>query len=216
MSENLRALVSGGDAATLAAIREACRSFARSGSLDAAVSVDDLVSEAIVSVLDGRADSVDDAARAAFSVGRFDRLDGVAVRFQYLSSVLGENEDGTIDTLGDVLADRVTDRSSAGVDPATLDYDSLARAAGSVRVAKGYAAHGSVMARGAANAVRGALNDADTLRALEAVGGRRYGYAAAMVRWFASEGIITTANAVRVAVHRALSRTEGGHHSDRC
>jgi hypothetical protein len=73
-----------------------------------------------------------------------------------------------------------------------------------------------VMARGAANAVRGALNDADTLRALEAVGGRRYGYAAAMVRWFASEGIITTANAVRVAVHRALARTEGGHHSDRC
>lgn len=211
MSENLRALVAAGDAATLAAVRTACRSFVRSGALAGAVDGDDLTSEAVLALLDGRADSVDAAARAAYAVCRFDRVDGQAVRFQYLSSVLGVNEDGTVDTLADLLParDEAPDR-----DP-LAEIGTLARIAGEVRIRKGYAAHGEVMARGEANAVRGALNDADTLRALEAVGGRRYGYAAAMVRWFASEGIITTANAVRVAVHRALSRTERGKHSSR-
>lgn len=214
MSENLVNLVSGGDAATMSALRDACSAHVRGSGLDPAGDLSDLVSEAVLSVLEGRADTIKGAAAAGFAATRRDRLNGQRVEYSYLSQVVRDDE-GEVSTLGDVLADRVAAPDVDYVAERAEALESLARAAGVVRVRKGYAAHGAVMARGEANALRGALNDADVLRALEAVGGRRYGYAAAMVRWFASEGIITTANAVRVAVFRALSRTERGWHSSR-
>jgi hypothetical protein len=214
VSENLVNLISGGDAATMSALRDACSAHVRGSGLDPAGDLSDLISEAVLSVLEGRADTIKAAAAAGFAATRRDRLNGQRVEFSYLSQSVRDDE-GEVSTLGDVLADRVAAPEVDFIAERAEALESLARAAGVVRVRKGYAAHGSVMARGEANALRGALNDADVLRALEAVGGRRYGYAAAMVRWFASEGIITTANAVRVAVFRALSRTERGWHSSR-
>lgn len=213
VSENLVNLISGGDAATMSALRDACSAHVRGSGLDPAGDLSDLISEAVLSVLEGRADTIRAAAAAGFAATRRDRLDGQRVEFSYLSQSVRDDE-GEVSTLGEVLADRTEARDEASRDPYAA-IGTLARLAGQVRIRKGYRAHGAVMARGEANAMRGALNDADVLRALEAVGGRRYGYAAAMVRWFASEGIITTANAVRVAVFRALSRTERGWHSSR-
>jgi hypothetical protein len=206
-------LIKRGDAATITAIREACSRFWGS-ALDGSSDADDLVSEAVAAILNGDADTITDAARIAYNALRRDRIGGVNVGMEYFSQTITDGK-GEPTTVGERLAETIADRSETGRDP-YAEIATLARIAGQQRVRKGYAAHGAVMARGEANALRGALNDADVLRALEAVGGRRYGYAAAMVRWFAAEGIITTANAVRVAVHRALARTEGGHHSDRC
>lgn len=212
--KGFRGLILAGDSAAMSALRSECRSMIRGGGLDASADLDDFLSEAVAAVVGG-VDDCHAAALAGYAAVRRDRLGGSFVGFSYLSES-ATDEDGETRTLGDVLGDRIADRSSVAVNPADLDYDRLARTVGAVRVDRGYAAHGAVMARGAANAVRGALNDADVLRALEAVGGRRYGYAAAMVRWFAAEGIVTTTNAIHQAVFRALRRTEGGHHSSRC
>lgn len=204
-----------GDAATIASIKDACARF-RGDALAGGYSAEDVVADAMLRILSGEADTIHRAARLAFAAHRAPRREDGDTRygFQYLSAVVGEGEDGEDATVGSRLADSLADTSEGGRDPlATLS--TLAVAAGAARVRKGYAAHGAVMARGEANAYRGAANDADILRALEAVGGRHYGYAAKIVGYLAAEGKTTTANAVRVAIHRALGRTERGKHSAR-
>lgn len=209
---HILSLIKSGDAATIAAIREACARFWGS-ALDGSADADDMAMEAVAAILSGDADTITDAARIAYNTLRRDRVGGENVGMDYFSATIHDADGDTI-TIGDKVADTLADRSEAGRDPLAALAE-LTRAVATKRVADGYRAHGSVMARGEANARRGVANDADILRALEAVGGRHYGYAAKIVGWLAAEGKSTNANAVRVAVNRALNRTERGKHSSR-
>ena len=207
-------LIKRGDAATIAAIREAVARFwgsALQGSADA----DDLVSDAIVAILSGDADTITDAARIAYNGNRRDRVGGENVGMDYFSATIHDADGDTI-TIGDKVADTLADRSEAGRDPLAM-LSVLATMAGEKRQRDVVRSHGSsaYVLGGLPNTMRGAANDADILRALEAVGGRHYGYAAKVVAYLADEGKRTNANAVRVAVKRAIDRTEGGKHSSR-
>lgn len=212
--------------ATVATITEAV-SRLRLDNLNGYTSREDLVADAWVALADGRAATVADAVKVAYNAARETRLQQAAtvadpeggswstVRFQYLSATVADSDGETI-TVGEMLADTVADAGEGegrGGDYTRADLVAAVRA---TRHAHTVAAHGAAnAARGAANGARGVANDATILAAVEAVGGRHYGYAAKVAAALRADGYTVSANAVRIATMRAVNRTERGDHSSR-
>lgn len=210
--------------ATVATITEAV-SRLRLDNLNGYTSREDLVADAWVALADGRAATVADAVRIAYNGNRETRLQQAAtvadpeggswstVRFQYLSATVADSDGETI-TVGEMLADTVADQGEGDGRGGDYTRADLLAAVAATRHAKTVRAHGEAnAARGQANGEKGVANDDTILTAVEAVGGRHYGYAAKVVAMLTADGWTTNANAVRVAVHRAIRRTEGGDHS---
>lgn len=198
---------------TMAAIVEAITHY-RLDNLNGYTSRDDLATDAWILLADGTAATPADAVRLAHNAAREARgADGTRIGFAYFSQVIHEQDGGTI-TMGERVAATFADQGEGEGRGGDYTQGDLLAAVEATRNAKTERAHGwANAARGRANGSRGVANDATILAAVEAVGGRHYGYAAKVVAALTADGWTTNANAVRVAVHRAIRRTEGGDHS---
>ena len=207
-------------AQNLAAVLESLKKEAAQhfGGLKGSASHEDLIQEAYLKTLEGL--SVEAAVAAAYNELRGERISVMGeqqnVSFAYLSQVVGASDSEPL-TVADTISDEApryfsglsaAERAQAAV---WIAEGTLAEQVGAARIAGAERAHGSdAAARGAANAERGALNDALILSLVERVGGKHYGYAKKVAALLLEEhGITLSVEATLMAISRATKRTEG-------
>jgi hypothetical protein len=193
---------------------EAARYF---GGLNGGASQEDLIQEAALLIVENPALDPAAAIKAARAALRAERATfggkQQEISFAYLSAKVGA-EDGL--TIGETIVkderaylNGLTAEQRAQAER-WIAEGTLAEQVGAARIEGAARAHGSELAaRGAANAERGALNDARLLALLEQVGGKHYGYALKIQALLAEQGEIVSLDAIKMNISRALKRTTG-------
>ena len=193
---------------------EAARYF---GGLNGGASQEDLIQEAALLIVENPALDPAAAIKAARAALRAERATfggkQQEISFAYLSAKVGA-EDGL--TIGETIVkderaylNGLTAEQRAQAER-WIAEGTLAEQVGAARIEGAARAHGSELAaRGAANAERGALNDARLLALLEQVGGKHYGYALKIQALLAEQGEVMSLDAIKMNISRALKRTTG-------
>jgi hypothetical protein len=187
------------------------------GGLNGGASQEDLIQEAALLIVENPALDPAAAIKAARAALRAERATfggkQQEISFAYLSAKIGA-EDGL--TIGETIAkdereylNGLTAEQRAQAER-WIAEGTLAEQVAAARIQGAARAHGSdKAAQGAANAERGALNDARLLALLEQVGGKHYGYALKIQALLAEQGEIVSLDAIKMNISRALKRTTG-------